>query len=54
MVNVYTLNLSSCSGITDVSMLGNVHTLNLSHCYEIVDVSMLGNVDTLILPVVNI
>jgi len=27
MGNIHTLNLSSCSGITDVSMLGNVHTL---------------------------
>jgi hypothetical protein len=30
--NVHTLDLSYCTGISDVSMLGNVHTLHLRGC----------------------
>jgi hypothetical protein len=41
------LDLSYCSKVTDVSMLGNVHTLDLSSCDNVTDVSMLGNVHTL-------
>jgi len=42
--NVYSLNLSGCYYITDVSKLGNVHILDLSFCHEIIDVSALANV----------
>jgi hypothetical protein len=41
------INLSACSGVTDVSMLGGVHTLNLSNCRGVTDVGMLGGVHTL-------
>jgi hypothetical protein len=41
------LDLSWCTGISDVSMLGNVHTLHLRGCRGISDVSMLGNVHEL-------
>jgi len=34
---IHKLNLSACSNITYVSMLGNVHILNLSACYDIND-----------------
>jgi hypothetical protein len=44
---VYTLNISGCDGIRDVSALGNVHTLSMRYCDEIRDVSALGNVHTL-------
>ena len=45
--NVHTLNLSYCTGITDVSALGKVENLNLSFCYRITDVSALGKVKNL-------
>ena len=44
------LDLSECSEITDVSVLGNVYELNLSGCINITDISSLRNVHTLILP----
>ena len=34
--NVHTLNLSSCTRITDVSMLGNVQHLEIFNCAGIV------------------
>ena len=40
--NVRKLNLSGCTGITDVSALGDVEYLDLSFCREIKDVSTLG------------
>ena len=43
------LDLSWCTGITDVSALGSVHTLDLSYCENITDVSMLESVHTLYL-----
>ena len=45
--DLYMLNLSDCTKITDVSILGNLHTLNLNDCTNITDVSMLGNLHTL-------
>ena len=45
--NIHTLDLSWCTGITDVSALSKVHTLDLSWCNSITDVSALGNVHTL-------
>ena len=44
---VHTLNLSFCTGMTDVSALGTVHTLNLSHCTSVIDTSALGHVHLL-------
>lgn len=44
---VHTLDLTRCSEISDVSMLGHIHTLILSGCEKISDVSALGNVHTL-------
>ena len=44
---VHALDLTGCTGITNVSALGGVHTLNLSHRTGIIDVSALGGVHTL-------
>ena len=46
---VYTLRLSYCENVHDVSALGGVHTLDLSHCRNVTDVSALGRVHTLYL-----
>ncbi len=46
-IEIYSLDISWCNEITDVSMLGNLHTLIINNCYEITDVSMLGNLHTL-------
>ena len=43
--NVHGLDLTYCTGISDVSMLGNVHELNLDRCTGITDVSMLVRLD---------
>ena len=46
--NVYSVNLSFCNELKDVSMLDNsIHTLDLRHCKNLVDVSMLGKINTL-------
>ncbi len=46
-IEIYSLDISWCQNITDVSMLGNLHTLNMWFCNKITDVSMLGNLHTL-------
>ena len=48
--SLYTLDLSHCSGLTDVSGLGqcgSLHTLNLSSCKRLADVSGLGQCGSL-------
>jgi hypothetical protein len=52
--NTYSLYLSGCKYINDVSTLGNVHTLNLSGCEKVSDVSALGNIHTLDLSHTNV
>ena len=42
------IDLSWCSGVTDVNALGEVHTLDVSHCRGVIGVSALvGKVYTL-------
>lgn len=42
--NLYELDLSFCSQLTDVSPLRHIHRLNLSRCVNVVDVCALANV----------
>ena len=44
---VYSLDLSDCAEVVDVSALGRVHSLNLTYCKYVVDVSALGRVHSL-------
>jgi hypothetical protein len=40
--NLYSLHMTNCENLVDVSGLGGVHTLNLVNCHLITDVSALG------------
>lgn len=45
--HIYSLNLSKCENLVDISMLSHIYYLNLSGCIRITDVSSLGNVKIL-------
>ena len=47
--DVHSLELTRCTGVTDVSMVGNVHKLVLTKCTGVTDVSALGSVHSLYL-----